>query len=79
MKAQATFVRTDGRTVLNAIAAIDPNFASVVNSRNAEHDCALGFDQVVEQTVLGVFGMLLNVGPNTLEYLGRGLKELGLT
>jgi hypothetical protein len=55
VEADAALVGADGRGVLDAVAAIDLHLTMVVDPRDAEHDDALGFDQAVEQAVLGVF------------------------
>ena len=44
--------------MLDAVAAVDLHLAMVVDPRHAEHDDALGFDQAVQQAMLGIFRML---------------------
>ena len=65
--------------MLDAVTAVDLDFAPVINPGHAEHDGALGLDQAVKQPMLGVLGMLFNVGPEAFHHFGRGLKVFGLT
>ncbi len=60
------------------VAAVHLHLALVVHPGHAEHDHALGFDQSVEESMLGVALVLGDEGPEALHDLAHGLQELGL-
>ena len=57
MEAQAALVRADRRTVLDPVAAIDLDFAVIVDPGDAELHHAFGFDQPVKHAMLGILRM----------------------
>lgn len=58
VKAQAAFVRADGRAHLHAVATVDLRHAAVINPRHAEHDDALRLDDALQQRLFGIARML---------------------
>ena len=78
MEAQPALVGADRRAVLDAVAAVDLDLAAVVHPGHPEDDDPLRLHQAVEQAVLGVAGVLLDVGPQALHHFGDGLQEFGL-
>ncbi|MPN55555.1 hypothetical protein SDC9_203239 [bioreactor metagenome] len=79
MEAQTSLEGADGHAVLDAEAAVHLHLALVVGPAHAELDDALGLDQALQQGVLGVFGVLLDEGPQAFHHFGDGLQEFGLT
>ena len=78
VEAQAALVGADCGVVLDAEAAVDLDFALVINPRNAELDDALGLDDALEDLCFLVFRMRLDDRLEGVHDLGDGLDELGL-
>ena len=57
MKADPALIRSDGRTVLNAVAAVDLHIACVVHPGHAKQNHTLGFHQALEQAVFGIMAV----------------------
>ena len=78
VEAQAALVGADCGVELDAEAAVDLDFALVVNPRNAELDDALGLDDALKDLCFLVFRMRLDDRFESAHDLGDGLDELGL-
>src|SRR5690606_35310627 len=78
VEAHAALEGAYGRAVLYAETAIHLYFALVIDPGNTELDGALGFDQALQQALIGVLGVTLDERPQTIHYLFDGLHELGL-
>ena len=78
IETQAALIRTKGRVVLHAVAAVDVVLAVVIHPGHAELDGALGLDHPLQQAGLLIFGMRVDHRAEGRENLFNGLQKLRL-
>ena len=78
MEPQSALVGPDRAVHLDAEAAVDLNFAPVVDPRNAEDDDPLRLDQPIENLRLAIGGRALDDRHDRFGDLVNRLNELGL-
>ena len=78
VEAQATLVGAESGVELDAEAAVHVDVAFVIGPRDAELELALGFDDAVDDSQVGVLGVTLREGRDGQEDLVDGLVKLGL-
>ncbi|EET44462.1 hypothetical protein NEISICOT_01680 [Neisseria sicca ATCC 29256] len=77
VETQAAFVRADGGTHLNTVAAVDLDLSFVVHPSDAEHNDAFRFDDAFKQVLLGVFRIFCQKRAQAHEYFfNRLVKRL---
>ena len=72
---QAPFVRADGTAHLNPKAAIDLDFAPVIDPGNSEQDHALRLDHPFQDLGLAISRPVLDDRHDRLDHLAHGLME----
>ena len=78
IEAQTALEGTEGRVVLNAVAAVDVPLVVVVLPGHAELDGALGLDHALQQAGLLILGVGVDDGLQRGQDLLNGLQKLGL-
>src|SRR5690606_14810656 len=73
MEPQAALVRAQRRIELNAKTAVDLHLALIIHPGNTKDDLPLWLADTLDQTVIGIFGMLGNDASEALENLAHGL------
>ena len=76
MKAQAALIRPDGAVHLDAVTAVDPHGAEIVEPRHAEQDDPFGFHDAFEQVCRLVFRMLAQNETQRIQHFLYRLMKL---